>query len=96
MHFKVESKLNLWCLSWWEFFYFNINVFKMLQTILTWALPYLSVMLYIVGFRCKVPGVMDGDEPRSFVTLYELEGLVYMHNLQLLCCLSIKVIINYM
>ena len=28
-------------------------------------------------FRCEVPGVMDGDEPRSFVTLYELEGLVY-------------------
>lgn len=25
--------------------------------------------------RCKVPGVMDGDEPRSFVTLYELDGL---------------------
>ena len=38
--------------------------------------------------------MMDGDEPRSFVTLYELEGLVYMHSLQLLCCLSVKVVIN--
>ena len=34
-----------------------------------------DVMLH---FRWKVPGVMDGDEPRSFVTLYEFEGYIYM------------------
>ncbi|XP_078343727.1 tudor domain-containing protein 5-like isoform X2 [Oculina patagonica] len=31
--------------------------------------------LFEVLVRCGVPGVMDGDVPRSFVTLYELEGL---------------------
>ena len=52
--------------------------------------------LYVVCFRWNVPGVMDGDEPRSFVTLYEFEGLVYMkmHMHILQCRLSIKVIIN--
>lgn len=34
-------------------------------------------LIHVDCFRCGVPGVMDGDEPRSFVTLYELEGLVY-------------------
>lgn len=32
----------------------------------------------MLHFRWKVPGVMDGDEPRSFVTLYEFEGYIYM------------------
>lgn len=31
--------------------------------------------LFEALIRWKVPGVMDGDEPRSFVTLYEFEGL---------------------
>lgn len=31
--------------------------------------------LFKVLVRCKVPGVTDGNEPRSFVTLYEFEGL---------------------
>ena len=62
----------------------------MLQNVLTHAiLEYLvcsAYQLHVVCFRCKVPGVMDGDELRSFVTLYELEGLVYPHRLQLQCC----------
>lgn len=34
----------------------------------------------MLHFRYRVPGVMDGDEPRSFVTLYEFEGCVHIHN----------------
>lgn len=66
----------------------------MLQTVQTHAiLEYLvcpACQLHVVCFRCKVPGVMDGDEPRSFVTLYELEGLVYTHRLQLQYCLTVN------
>lgn len=88
--------LNFWCLSWWDFVLQYQCV--MLQTVLTHTtVEYLVCFIYqlnVVCFRCKVPGVMDGDEPRSFVTLYELDGSVYTHSLQLQCFLSVKVIIN--
>ena len=93
-HFIVKSKFKSLVSVIVEFLLFQYRC-VMLQTVLTRAiLEYLVCFAYhwhVVCFRCKVPGVMDGDEPRSFVTLYELEGLVYTYRLQLQCCL----IFNY-
>ena len=79
-HFIVKSKFKSLVSVIVEFLLFQYRC-VMLQTVLTRAiLEYLVCFAYhwhVVCFRCKVPGVMDGDEPRSFVTLYELEGLEY-------------------